>query len=73
MFAKFQRQPIVVVVENGRYDAYSMHSVPTKRDLWLMATLAGMGGVNESVEPGTYHFNIKWVSFSDNEITLYPI
>jgi hypothetical protein len=72
MFAINQKQPIVVEVHNGRYDAYSMNPVPTKRDKWLFAILAGMGGVNEHVVPGTYHFNVKKVSFLQHEITLSP-
>ncbi len=72
MFAINRKNPIVVEVHNGRYDAYSMNPVPTKRDKWLMATLAGMGGVNESVVTGTYHFNVKRVGFLRNEITLSP-
>jgi hypothetical protein len=72
MFAKNQKQPLMVVVDNGRYNAYSLNPVPTKRDKWLFATLVGMGGVNESVETGTYHFNVKRVGFLQNEITLSP-
>ncbi len=72
MFTKDEKQPIEVVVQNGRYNAYSMNPVPTKRDKWLFAILAGMGGVSESVEPGRYHFNVKKVSFLRNEITLSP-
>jgi hypothetical protein len=72
MFTKDQKQPIEVIVQNGRYNAYSLNTVPTKRDKWLFAILAGMGGVNEHVVPGTYHFNVKRVSFLRNEITLSP-
>lgn len=49
--------PIVVVVEEDRWDAYSMHETPTDRDEELLALIHKMGGINEKVEPGRYHFN----------------
>lgn len=50
--------PIVVKVEDGRWDAFSIHSQPTERDQMLLATIREMGGVNENVAPGDYTFNI---------------
>lgn len=48
--------PLVVVVTSDRYECYGD---PTSRNAWLMALLKQQGGINETVEPGTYHFNAR--------------
>ena len=47
--------PIVVEVKNGRWDAYGD---PTVRTRYLIMMLESIGGVNESVPPGQYLFNV---------------
>lgn len=47
--------PIVVVVANGRWDAYGE---PTPRTQYLYNMLVALGGINESVPDGTHHFNV---------------
>lgn len=47
--------PVTVVVTDTRWDAIGE---PTQRNMWLTNMLSAMGGVNESVSPGTYHFNV---------------
>lgn len=48
--------PLTVIVTSERWDAVD---APTPRNIWLTQVLQQMGGVNESVAPGTYHFNVK--------------
>jgi len=50
-----RNQPVVVLVTEGRYDIVDS---PTPRNIALAAMLMSMGGVNESVKPGTYYFNV---------------
>lgn len=50
--------PIVVEVKDDRWDAYSINPEPTERDQMLLATIQELGGVNESVTPGNYTFNL---------------
>jgi hypothetical protein len=50
--------PIIVEVKDGRWDAYSMNPEITERDQMLLATIQAMGGINESVTPGLWTFNI---------------
>lgn len=61
--------PIIVVVKDGRWNAYGP---VTPRSQELYAILAGMGGVNESVTDGTYHFNVKKVGL-ENIASLTPV
>lgn len=55
MFAFENDRPIIIIVKEDRYDAYGPE---TPRSRQLMATLQRMGGINESVAPGLYHFNV---------------
>lgn len=50
--------PIVVIVGNDAWNAYSLHDEPTERDKELLRHLNEIGGINETVEPGTYQFNM---------------
>jgi hypothetical protein len=61
--------PITVVVKDGRWDAYGP---VTPRSQELYAILAAMGGVNESVADGTYHFNVTQVGL-ENIASLTPV
>lgn len=47
--------PIVVVVANGRWDAYGE---PTPRSQYLFNMLVALGGIADSVPEGTHHFNV---------------
>lgn len=55
---KLDITPIIVEVKDGRWDAYSTNSEPTERDQMLLATIRGLGGINESVTPGLWSFNL---------------
>lgn len=50
----FDREPLTVEVQEHRWDCYGNH---TRRHYKLAALLQSMGGINESVPPGSYHFN----------------
>lgn len=65
--------PIVVVVESDRWDAYSFHEEPTERDKELLALIQQMGGINEQVEPGRYHFNAAPLDETNLVVSLEPI
>jgi hypothetical protein len=65
-------EPIVVVVGNGRYDMYG-HVPPTPHDLWLGQILKGMGGVNETVADGKYHFSAEELVPGKIVATLEPV
>lgn len=47
--------PVTVIVTEDRYDIIDE---PTLRNQYLARVLMEMGGVNESVPPGTYKFNV---------------
>ena len=51
--------PVTVHVTSERYDIID---VPTPRNMYLANMLMAMGGINESVSPGTYHFNVLEVN-----------
>jgi len=54
---KKKPSPLYVEVTEGRYD---MYGTPTRRNKQLAAILKRIGGVNESVPPGTYIFDVKF-------------
>ena len=57
MFTKTKNHdPIVVVVTES--DWYALGDPTSYRAHRLFQTLKLSGGVNESVPPGTYHFNV---------------
>jgi len=72
MTTNIDTDPIVVVVSGTRYACFSLHATPTPRDLALLATLKSMGGVNESVCPGTWHFNAETLNADNQVVTLEP-
>ena len=51
----FNREPLLVEVHDGRWDMYGNFS---RRHDKLAKILTAMGGVNETVPPGYYHFNV---------------
>lgn len=53
---KKNHDPLVVVVKGDRWDAFGS---PTPRSQWLYAILEKQGGIAESVEDGTYHYNVR--------------
>lgn len=61
-------QPLTVLVTEGRWDVVDS---PTPRNIMLTRVLTEMGGVNESVPPGTYYFNVKEVN-GQKIASLYP-
>jgi hypothetical protein len=48
------QDPIVIVVEDGQWNAYGPE---TARSIFLVKLVQQQGGINESVEDGRYHFN----------------
>lgn len=71
MFCK-DDTPIVVVVKDGRWDAYSMNPDLTVRDHFLLNLIEAQGGINESVTDGTYLFNSTRKGAFRQEMTLIP-
>jgi hypothetical protein len=51
--------PIVVVVTDTGWGAYTLRYPPTERDVYLFSLLAGTGGINEEVASGVYFFNAE--------------
>jgi len=66
-------QPIVVVVRDDSWDAYSLHDPVTDRDQWLFTVLESMNGVDKDVEPGAYHFNAVALDVKCTLVQLEPI
>jgi hypothetical protein len=56
LFDKNQEPLTVIVTETG-WEAYGPDTPWSKV---LYKQLVKLGGVNESVPPGEYHFNAKW-------------
>lgn len=50
--------PLTVLVTESRWDAVDE---PTERNIWLTKMLKELGGINYTVPPGTYNFNIERV------------
>ena len=65
--------PIVVIVEENRWDAYALHDPPNERDETLLALIQTMGGINEQVVPGRYHFNAVPLDATHQVVSLEPI
>lgn len=65
--------PILVVVNSSRYEAFSLAGpVATPRDEMLFALLQQQGGVSNTVAPGSYHFNAVPGKGSSLILTLEP-
>lgn len=56
MFRKFDKTPLLVGVTTDRWDAFG--SPNNLRHSWLLAVLKKIGGIDESVPPGWYDFNL---------------
>jgi len=65
--------PIVIVVRDNAWHAYSRHDPVTDRDRRLFTILESMGGISESVEPGGYHFNAVELDETCTLVELEPI
>lgn len=59
-FPKNYRAPLTVVVDKNEWNAFGP---VTRRSQALYELLQMSGGINESVDPGTYHFNARRVGF----------
>jgi hypothetical protein len=55
----FDAPPLVVVVTDEGWGAYTLRYPPTERDFYLFSLLAGTGGVNHEVKSGVYFFNAE--------------
>lgn len=67
---KKNRTPLTVIVKDGQYTMLGDANSP-----WhgmLSKQLQAMGGINESVQDGTYHFNMKAHRFFKVKLTLLP-
>ena len=66
--------PIYIVVEDdGSWNAYSTRKEPTPRDCHLFALLTEMGGINETVTPGTWWFNMAILDNNTCVVALEPV
>lgn len=66
--------PIYIVVgDDGTWNAYSTRKEPTPRDCHLFALLTEMGGINESVTPGDWWFNMATLDDSTLVVALEPV
>lgn len=65
---KRNHDPLVVIVTESRYDCYG---APTYRSQFLTTMLKNMGGVSDTVPPGTYLFNVRRKGFKI-EASLEP-
>lgn len=50
--------PILVIVLGDTWTAHALHTEPTDRDHMLLEALSEMGGIDHTVTPGLYYFNI---------------
>lgn len=48
--------PLTILVTDGRWDAFDE---PSLRNTLLVEVLTQIGGVSDTVAPGTYLFNVK--------------
>jgi hypothetical protein len=66
--------PILVIVSGDRWDAFSLNHEPlsTERDRFLLSEIKLAGGIDETVPPGAYHFNVIPFNGIDH-VTLLPV
>lgn len=62
--------PILVVVADGRYECFSLSGEPSERDRALFETLQNAGGVSDTVEDGSYYFNVEVLGDNTYAMTL---
>ena len=60
---------IVVIVGNGRWDAFGE---PSPASQFLFELLNQMGGVSDSVPDGTYHFSAEVLDDNNYAVHLEP-
>lgn len=54
------KRPLLVVVTETEYQIPAiLGGRPTLREIFLATLIKSLGGVNESVTPGTYEFDVK--------------
>jgi len=68
VFPKEYLEPLDIVVDETRWDAYGP---ATTRSSAILNVLNSIGGINESVPPGNYHFNVRRVGLN-LETSLTP-
>jgi hypothetical protein len=61
---------LLVEVHDGRYDCYGDPANP--KQLFLMQQLTEIGGINESVPDGYYHFYAENLDEETITLTLEP-
>lgn len=66
-------KPLVVDVNDGRWNAYAQNSPPSPQDEVLFKLLEAIGGISMSTPPGRYHFIAKGFGTSKVEITVSPV
>lgn len=66
-----KNDPLTVVVKGDRWDALGTPGSIYHQKLYTL--LAKIGGINESVEDGTYHFNVEYRRFFKIYMTLTKI
>lgn len=72
-FSISSEDPILVVVTEDRWEAFSLKSEATEHDKVLCAVLKSMGGISESVAPGRYHFNAVDMNSETRVVSLEPV
>ena len=66
-----KNDPLTIVVKGDRWDALGTPGSIYHQKLYTL--LVKMGGINESVEDGTYHFNVERGRFFVVRATLTKV
>lgn len=66
-------RPILIVVTETRWDAMSLNSILSSRDLMLFQVFQEMGGVKEGTAPGQYSFNVEFLDDEHFAASLEPV
>lgn len=72
MFNKKPEPKTPLLVEVTGTEWYSYGDPTSFHQMWLHSFLTQMGGINESVSPGSYHFNVTRRLFKFY-VTLVPV
>jgi|1185.fasta_scaffold67298_2 hypothetical protein len=73
MLINAKQAPLVVVVADEGWGAYTLRYPPTERDSYLFSLLVSTGGVNEEVAPGVYLFNAELLANNSMVLSLESI
>lgn len=65
--------PLVVVVTEDGWGAYTLQYPPTDRDAYLFSLLLSTGGVNGEVAPGVYLFNAELLANKSMVLSLEAV